>query len=368
MELEINLPQDWAGRGSLVLYLGLPGAGLFSSTPCCAQTWIYFGKKTSASKQWQLPYLTRSNRKVEAANRWVEHKGTVKCSRLAKAAAAPAGVTCPSNCQPRAGLRFSGKCYRDFLWEGGDAYLYDAHGPKPGNSQPRVFVPAGGWRWLMRYYRAQYNRCPGWECCREMELLAKAGQEISVWPSFEKRKVSFQLEGLGTSQLGRGGKEKLGVGFRVCWRRTSCHTTWLLGCYSCAVVGAALNVGMKMCTDQGKGLRHLGMDKSDAKGLEEAVGGNASCHKPFTGSCGALQETWWVHTLHKEMALVKKVLVNWWLNSVEKPHKNIVCDPELLYREAETQSRWGRMERWCVQGRWRGNQWQWWWEWNRVAC
>lgn len=79
---------------------------------------------------------------MEAANRWVEHRGTVKWSRLAKGAAAPAETTCPSKCQARAGLCFSVKCYRDFPWERGDAYLYDAHGPKPTGSQPSIFVPA----------------------------------------------------------------------------------------------------------------------------------------------------------------------------------------------------------------------------------
>lgn len=40
---------------------------------------------------------------------------------------------------------------------------------------------------------------------------------------------------------------------------------------------------------------------------------------------------------------------------MEKPHKNVVGDPELLQREAENQSRWVSMERSCAQGRWRGN-------------
>lgn len=35
-------------------------------------------------------------------------------------------------------------------------------------------------------------------------------------------------------------------------------------------------------TDQRKGLRHLSLDKSDAKGLEEKVDGNESCHVTVT--------------------------------------------------------------------------------------
>lgn len=41
-----------------------------------------------------------------------------------------------------------------------------------------------------------------------------------------------------------------------------------------------MNVGTH--TEQGKGLHHLSMDKSDAEGLEETVGGSASCHVTVT--------------------------------------------------------------------------------------
>jgi len=83
--------------------------------------------------------LTGGNGKVEVANRWVENLGTVKWSRLVKGGAAPADTTCPSNCQAWARLRFSVKCHREFPWEGGDAYLCDAHGPKPPICNP-VFL------------------------------------------------------------------------------------------------------------------------------------------------------------------------------------------------------------------------------------
>lgn len=52
-----------------------------------------------------------------------------------------------------------------------------------------------GWRWLMRYCRAQCNRCPGWMHCRDMQLLTKARQEIPVWPGFERRKVYQSWKG-----------------------------------------------------------------------------------------------------------------------------------------------------------------------------
>ena len=68
-----------------------------------------------------------------------------------------------------------------------------------------------------------------------------------------------------------------------------------------------------MHTDRGKGLHHLGMDESDAKGLEEAVGGNASCHVAVTNYLQVVVGPFGrhgVHTLHKETALAKRVPVN----------------------------------------------------------
>lgn len=47
--------------------------------------------------------------------------------------------------------------------------------------------------------------------------------------------------------------------------------------YSCVVIDIWLNLSMGTCTDHGKGLHHLSMDKSDVEVLEEAVDENASC-------------------------------------------------------------------------------------------
>lgn len=58
-----------------------------------------------------------------------------------------------------------------------------------------------------------------------MQIPGKAEQEILVWSGFEWRKVEFQLEGLGTSQLSRGGKVKLDAGFRVYVRNISCQAS-----------------------------------------------------------------------------------------------------------------------------------------------
>lgn len=58
-----------------------------------------------------------------------------------------------------------------------------------------------------------------------MQIPEKVEQEILVWSGFEWRKVEFQLEGLGTSQLSRRGRVKLDAGFRVYVRNISCQAS-----------------------------------------------------------------------------------------------------------------------------------------------